>query len=181
MSTTSGVLLQNLIGDKFVTAASDAISNTGEIYQQYTPNEFTEIGKAVDEISFTDVAIVQLSDGVTFENETFETEDGGAPTFTRLFGESEDVFQFSQVYLNSPFTGYGDGVGAATSIKIENTPSVHPEEDGLRFIAYEWFFTGQVEGEGPGIRPPDGPVDLLSGMTMALLEDFFGIKLLEGL
>ncbi|KAK3321753.1 hypothetical protein B0H66DRAFT_618848 [Apodospora peruviana] len=79
-STKSGVLVQNVAGDTFMTAALHGIGE-GETVWQGNRSDRT-IGEAVVEISFTDVSLVKLKNDVVYINRTFETDAGTVPEFS---------------------------------------------------------------------------------------------------
>jgi hypothetical protein len=155
-SSTSGVLVQNIVGDRFMTGASHGIGADKIVYQELGSGQKRTLGKAVQEISFTDVNLVQLEKEVDFVNETFENSSGAVPTFTKLFGEDpgDTLKRMSTVYMNSSFSGNMEGVIVATSIKFGR--STHPVEDQLRHVAYNWAFMSQEEGGEDKVQPPDG-------------------------
>lgn len=155
-STTSGVQVENSVGNRFMTAASHGVGVNECVWQIASQGENKLLGRAVQEISFTDVSLVDLEQGVTFSNETFENEAGEVPQFTRLFGEdtTRDTVVEGVCYLNSPYTGNMDGVAVMNSVKLER--SSHPTEDALRYVLYNWTYMGQEEGNPDKERPPDG-------------------------
>ncbi|KAI1116649.1 hypothetical protein F5Y14DRAFT_439771 [Nemania sp. NC0429] len=146
-SSTSGVLIQNRHGDRFMTGASHGISDDGNIWQGSQPEKY--IGEAVVEIPFTDISLVKLRDDVKFVNQTFENQSGEAPAFCRL-ATSEDGFAFQNIhacqicFLNSPYTGSMEASIMAKSVKFET--STRPTQDRLRYVVYNWSYMGQMEG-----------------------------------
>lgn len=153
-STTSGVMVESQTGNRFMTAASHGVENE-EVWQIGRGGEGRAIGQSVQEISFTDVSLVQLSQGIRFENETFENSAGQVPRFTRLFGEHKsDEKVDGECYLNSPYTGDMDGVIVMISVKLER--STHPVEDAMRYVLYNWAYLGQEQDATDKARPPNG-------------------------
>ncbi|KAM5345060.1 hypothetical protein ACJ41O_010922 [Fusarium nematophilum] len=161
LRTTSGVMVKNSIGDRFITAASHGIGEEETIFQSITVDQKRLVGKAIHEITFTDVAIVKLNDDIQFVNELFENESGTVTQMTRLLGENQgdELKMTSMVFINSPFTGSMEGSIVMKSAKIEHEPPIHPAEESLRYVLYNWIFVGQVDGSedpvGPHV-PPDG-------------------------
>lgn len=151
LSTTSGVLVKNTAGDRFMTGASHGIGEMETIWQAGNTEKI--IGKAVVKLSFTDISLVELSNDVSFVNETFENSGGSTPNFTRL-ATSEVGPTWPTCYLNSPYTGDMVGMMVMKSVKFEK--STHPTEDNLGFVVYNWSFMGQEEGNEDKVRPPDG-------------------------
>ncbi|KAL8369804.1 hypothetical protein RB595_000241 [Gaeumannomyces hyphopodioides] len=158
-STTSGVLVENVVGDKFITAASHGIGEDESIFQGLPQGQRRTIGKAVQEIVFTDVALVQLEPGREFVNEVFEHADAPSIELKNLIGENpEDKIRVGDmVYMNTPHCGPMEGVIQQTSFRLETRHTTHPTERNLSLVAYEWVWMGQVEpaGEG-GPMPPAG-------------------------
>jgi len=110
----------------------------------------------VAEISFTDVSLVRLSDGLSFTNETLENMDGVVPQFQRLI-TSDDRAEFKPVHFNSAFTGHMEGNIVMHSVKMPDSPS-HPTEQSQagKYVLYQWHYMGQGDGSGQPIMPPDG-------------------------
>lgn len=152
-STTSGVLVQNSAGDRFMTGASHGIGESEQVGQAGRSDKM--IGKAVVDISWTDISLVELNKDVKYVNETFENSGGGVPNFTRLV-TSEDKFEWSSCSLNSPYTGHMEGSVVAKSVRFESSAQYHPTQDSLRYVVYNWSFMGQEEDNHDKTRPPDG-------------------------
>ena len=151
LTTTSGVLITNPANDVFMIGASHGIGNDESVFQEMPDGETRLIGKAVQEISFTDVAVIQLEKGVEFVNEPFENSVGVVPKFKRLLGEVEndELKPLDTLFLNSPYTGNMEGMFVASSFRPETTGRrPHRTEVGIEFITYQWFYTGQVEESG---------------------------------
>jgi hypothetical protein len=155
-ATTSGVKVENSAGDRFMTAAAHRIGVDEQVWQIASQGRMKLLGKAVQEISFTDISLVQLGGDITFSNETFENSAGEVPQFTRLFGEdmATDKTVDGICYLNSPYTGNMGGIVVGNSVKLEK--SSHPTEDALEYVLYNWTYFGQDEGDSDKERPPDG-------------------------
>ncbi|KAJ9150222.1 hypothetical protein NKR23_g3797 [Pleurostoma richardsiae] len=148
-SSTSGVLVENRVGDRFMTGASHGIGRF--VWQAGQAEKI--IAEAVVEIPFTDISLLALGEDVTFVNETFENANGAVPSFTRLV-TSEDTFEWGISNLNGPYTGSMESCTVAKSVKFER-PS-HPTQDRLKYVVYSWAYTGQEEGNDDKVRPPDG-------------------------
>lgn len=179
-STTSGVQVENSVGDRFMTAASHGIGVNERVWQIASQERKKLLGKAVQEISFTDISLVQLEDGITFSNETFENAAGEVPRFTRLFGEdpARDSAVDGNCYLNSPYTGNMDGVVVMNSVKLER--STHPTEDALRYVLYNWAYMGQEEGDSDKDRPPDGTCGSVIWDDDGLILGFYRYYIAKG-
>jgi len=151
-STTAGVLVENDAGDAFMTVASHGIGEGETVWQGKRADRI--IGKAVVEISFTDISLLKLKEDVAFVNETFETEAGLSPKFIRL-RTSEDDMPSGCCYLNSPYTGNMVGVVVHKSVRLFRSDP-HPTQSNLGYVVYDWMYTGQDEGNDSKVQPPDG-------------------------
>ncbi|KAK8081200.1 hypothetical protein PG997_009018 [Apiospora hydei] len=150
-STTSGVFVHNAGGTRLMTAATHGIDDNGQIWQ--TGNKAKIVGRAVQEIPFTDISLVELEDGVNTSKQTFENDAGVTPNFTRL-ATMDDIRAFTVCYLNSPYTGNMAGNIVMRSVKLEE--SNHPAEDRIRYVVYQGLYTNQVEDNESHVQPPDG-------------------------
>jgi hypothetical protein len=175
LSTTSGVLVKNLAGDCFMTGASHGIGEMETIWQAGIIDKI--IGKAVVELPFTDISLVELSKDVDFINETFENSGGVTPVFTRLTS-SEDKHNWPICHLNSPYTGNMEGSLVMKSAKFEK--SIHPTEDNLRYVVYNWSFMGQEENNESKTRPPDGTCGSAIWDDEGVILGFYHYYIAEG-
>lgn len=145
LNTTAGVLVQDASGAKFMTAATHGIGKDESVFQLQADGQKRTLGTAVHRIGFTDVAMIQLNDRISFVNEGFENRLGFAP---RLLGEvpGEKVRFNTITSLNSPFTGNREGVVVAISVKLKKTAfNPHPSQANIKHIMYTWTYGGQVE------------------------------------
>ncbi|KAK0724238.1 hypothetical protein B0H67DRAFT_470236, partial [Lasiosphaeris hirsuta] len=141
-STTSGALVKSPAGDVFMTGASHGIGENETVWQADHPER--TIAKAEVEISFTDISLLRLEDGVNFVNEPFESEAGVTPKFFRL-RTSEDVLNpYTTGYLDCPYTGNMEASVVAQSVRLHGSSS-HPTERDLKYVVYDWMYSGQVE------------------------------------
>lgn len=158
-STTSGVLVENAVGDKFMTGASHGIGEDETVFQELPQGQKRAVGKAVQEISFTDVSLIQLESDRQFVNEVFEHADAASVQLKKLIGEnSEDKIMLGdRVYMNTPHCGSMECVVVQNSFRLETRPPAHPTEKRLSLVAYDWAYVGQVEPAGEGVPMlPDG-------------------------
>lgn len=172
--TTSGVIVKNFAGDKFMTAAAHGIGEDETVYQTLPDGTIRSLGKAVHEITNTDVALIQLDPGVQFVNETFEDNLGRVPRFTRLLGEDphETMDSIFDVYLDSPFTGRIDGVRMVSSVPIPDEPLPH--------AVYDWLYVGGMESSGFDNEPPDRICGSAIWNDEGVISGFFRYYFQEG-
>ncbi|KAH8668685.1 hypothetical protein BX600DRAFT_435208 [Xylariales sp. PMI_506] len=115
-STTSGILVNNSVGETLMTAAAHGIGEEGAIYQPGCEQKI--IGEAQHVIPNTYICLIQLSDGITFQNETFENTAGVITRFSRLVDDSDNIIKDLRIcHLNSPYTGHMQAVVVATSLR----------------------------------------------------------------
>ncbi|RYP62873.1 hypothetical protein DL769_007132 [Monosporascus sp. CRB-8-3] len=174
-STTSGVLVQNAAGDNFMTGASHGIGDQGTVWQANRSDKI--IGKAVAEISFTDVSLLELGKDVRFVNATFENSSGVTPNWSRLVN-SDDILDWPICYLNSPYTGNMEGIIVMKSVKLE--ASTHPTQDKLRYVVYNWSFMGQQEDNDGRAQPPDGTCGSVIWDDDGVILGFYHYYIAEG-
>ncbi|KAI1819643.1 hypothetical protein F4861DRAFT_546600 [Xylaria intraflava] len=172
--TTSGILVQNRSGDRFMTGASHGISGDGNIWQGDQPGR--SIGKAVVEIPFTDIGLVKLKDDITFVNQTFENNSGESPAFSRL-ATSKDICSFSTCFLNSPYAGNIEASILSKFVKFE--ASTHPTENKLRYVVYNWSYMGQTEGNNDRICPHDGTCGSAIWDDDGIITGFYRLSVLH--
>ncbi|KAF4125978.1 hypothetical protein GMORB2_1224 [Geosmithia morbida] len=138
VSTTSGVMVKNASGQRFMTAASRDIGEDGAILQTFPGDWKKPLGSAVQEICFTDVAFVQLNDDVLFSNELFENDSGVTNQMTTILGENEGngIDLDEMVFIDSPFTGEMEGTIMMKLAKLERDTSFHATDASLSYIVY---------------------------------------------
>ncbi|KAK3364479.1 hypothetical protein B0T25DRAFT_530310 [Lasiosphaeria hispida] len=177
-STTSGALVKNPTGDVFMTGASHGIGENETVWQADHPER--TIAKAEVEISFTDISLLRLEDGVNFVNEPFESEAGVTPKFVRL-RTSEDVLNpYTTGYLDCPYTGNMEASVVAQSVRLHGSSS-HPTERDLKYVVYDWMYSGQEEGNESKVRPPEGTCGSTIWNEDGLVLGFYRFYLKEGL
>ncbi|EAW17146.1 uncharacterized protein NFIA_005080 [Aspergillus fischeri NRRL 181] len=140
LRTTSGVLVEDGIGERYMTVASRGFPHGDRVFQPSA--EGRDIGKVIMEVSHTGVALVKLNENVRFVNETFETTSLGVPP-ARLEGfiPANETRIGSPVYMNNPFTGFSEGTcGPHARLRI---PSDDPHEVPLKWIRARWVYMGQ--------------------------------------
>ncbi|KLU91474.1 hypothetical protein MAPG_09993 [Magnaporthiopsis poae ATCC 64411] len=151
-STTSGVLLENAAGEKLMTGASQGIGEDETVFQELPQGQKRVVGKAMRDISFTDVSLIQLESDREFVNKVFEHADTASIQLKKLAGENlEDTIGLGdRVYVSTPHCSPVEGVVLQTSFKLETRPPGQPIEESLSLVAYEWVYMGQVEPAGEG-------------------------------
>ncbi|KAK2799102.1 hypothetical protein FQN50_008608 [Emmonsiellopsis sp. PD_5] len=147
--TTSGVLVEDLEGNRFFTVASHGFPRSR--LSVYHPNKNGEIIGLVDhEIKDSNIALAKLAPGMQYKNETFaaNVDDEMIPPF-RISGirDGMDVPYYTCVTMNNPFIGHRDGmvVGSArTKIPSDEATVDHT------WMKVNWYYFGN------GIEPSQG-------------------------
>ncbi|OJJ48730.1 hypothetical protein ASPZODRAFT_93739 [Penicilliopsis zonata CBS 506.65] len=138
--TSSGVLVENEMGHKYLTVASHGVAYGENIFHPSSPG--TEIGKLILEGPHTDIALAKLHDTTTFLNETFESAtDGTDPVSLSGLVPAHEVQIGSTIYMNNPFTGYSEGTCGARS--WTRVPSDDPHVPNLHWVKTQWSYLGQ--------------------------------------
>ncbi|PYI26357.1 hypothetical protein BP00DRAFT_440065 [Aspergillus indologenus CBS 114.80] len=149
LRTTSGVLVEDELGGRYLTVASHGFPNNGRAF--HPTAEGTDIGQLIMEVPYTDVALVKLNGDVQFVNETFETTSLGVlPTRLEEFIPANESQIGTHVFMNNPFTGHSEGTcGPHSRLRI---PIDDPHEVPLEWIKARWTYMGQ----GFTDRPKEG-------------------------
>ncbi|KAI1763722.1 hypothetical protein GGR53DRAFT_496267 [Hypoxylon sp. FL1150] len=177
LSSTAGALVKNAAGNTFITAASHAIGASETVWQPGRPSQV--IGKAVAEISSTDVYLIELKENVAVSAQTFEDSEGTIPLFTRL-ATSDDEPGFTFCYLNSPYTGRVDASIVMKSVRIEVEETPHPTEERLRYVVYDWLYEGQEEDNGGKAELPGGVCGSATWDDDGVIRGFYSFSIKEG-
>lgn len=148
MLTSSGVLVRDRMGNKYMTVASHGFPEGSRVYHPHGGGR--EVGEPIMEITHTDVALVKLTTEA-FVNEVFQnTIIPGPPVRLEEFVRSGDITTGENVFLDSPFTGYVEGiVGPIGELRI---PGDDPHEPKQRWIKCRMDYFGQDSRQ----QLPDG-------------------------
>ncbi|OQE02700.1 hypothetical protein PENVUL_c039G02126 [Penicillium vulpinum] len=142
--TSSGVLVQNNSGDRYMTASSHGIPEEGMIY--HPTSSGLEIGKPIIGLANTDIALVKLNDGVQFVNEPFEnTIVRHEPFILGDFIRADETKIGGNVFLDSPFSGFIEGTRLAHS--FTRIPCNDPHGPSHVWIRCHWVNLGQNSTE----------------------------------
>ncbi|KKK19667.1 hypothetical protein P175DRAFT_0490682 [Aspergillus ochraceoroseus IBT 24754] len=138
--TTSGVLVEDCLGERYMTAFSGGFPNGDRVFHPCGVGK--EVGQIIKEIPHTDVTLVKLHDNVHFVNATFKSPlDGGTPTQLKEFVPVNQVQIGCRVYMNSPLLGYSEGTcGPHGRMRV---PSDDPNEPELQWVKTRWVYLGQ--------------------------------------
>ncbi|KAI1322331.1 hypothetical protein F5Y16DRAFT_416093 [Xylariaceae sp. FL0255] len=121
-ASSSGILVQDLEGTCFMTAATHAIGEDGTLWQPNRPHKPT--GKAV------------------FWNVPFANSNGVTPIFSHLLSVSEVLTFWPILNLNSTFTSNMEAIMTAKSVRVLHCNESHTEP---RYVNYNWAYTGQLD------------------------------------
>lgn len=117
--TTSGVLVRDNLGFKYMTVASHGFPFGDRAFHPVVGG--SDIGKVIIELTHTDVALVQLHQNVEFVNEVFENSvcEGMPAVQLKSLVPSHQIQIGSFVSLDSPFTGFIEGTtGAPAKLRV---------------------------------------------------------------
>lgn len=141
--TSSGVLVRDNHGYQYMTVAAHGFRGLpfqGKVYHPHAWN--SEIGEAIIELSYTDVALVKLNEGVHFINESFENALLPAPALKLVgFSRATETRMGDDIFLDSPYTGFVEGTRGAYS--LPRIPSDDPHEPVQEWIQCRWDYMGQ--------------------------------------
>lgn len=142
--TTSGVLLEDCMEEKYLTVAAHGFPSRSINNEVYHPGpDGTEIGQFILELGRTDVGLVALNDGIEFINEPFQNDVVKRPPVKlRGLARADQVAARSPIYLDSPFTGYIEGTKGPHCMRRfpSDAPLTEPKQI---WIKCNWTYMGQ--------------------------------------
>jgi len=138
LSTTSGLLVEDAEGHRYVTCALHGFLSDDIVFHP-DPIRGRQIGKVVQRFPNIDVGLVRLESGIRYTNEFFESEDGEASGLTlRRFADSSvpgDIFE-----MDNPFSGSCAGSFVGSNYILE----------GVEYHKHAWVVfergTGVLDG-----------------------------------
>ncbi|KAK4466220.1 hypothetical protein QBC42DRAFT_329279 [Cladorrhinum samala] len=152
LSTTSGVLLKDKLGNQFMTVASHGFPpECGTSVFHAQPGNGRRIGELIMEVAHTDVALVKLQDTETFSNITFESDDVPITKHIQLtrFVPTKNRRRFELIYLDSPDTGLIEASLILSSYQAIPIDDNSPEQ---YWVLTNWYYNGQDSG----VNLPEG-------------------------
>jgi len=183
---TSGVAVCNSVGDVFITTACHGIGAETTVYAgRPSLNVTPPIGKAVVEVSFTDVALVALEPQVQFHNELLVEHPRVVTRLAGLLGENADGDELRMgdvVTMNSPFTGPISGSIQCKGWKLSSEGRQHATKKKHRYIVYDWSYMGQQPTEfAHKLTIPDSTCGSAIVDVQGRVTGFFRFVVKEGL
>lgn len=131
-STTSGLMVVNQDGEKFITMAAHGFEEDGLVWHP-TPHQGKIIGNIVELIPDTDIAIVKLNKGLRYTNHTFGTPQN--PDGKAMVGLSPNLpiqtLIGDIVSMDNPYSGFCEGQVIALGVKMADS--------GTRYITHTWL------------------------------------------
>ena len=131
-STTSGILIIDRYGNKFITVATHGFESDGLVWHP-TPEKGKIIGKIVDQLPGTDISIAKLNSGLRYTNETFGTREN--PSGVQASGISPNypphTLVGDAITMDNPFSGFCEGQIMALGTKILG--------EGAEHIPHKWM------------------------------------------
>ncbi|OQE29072.1 hypothetical protein PENFLA_c004G00069 [Penicillium flavigenum] len=116
--TSSGVLVQDTGGHRYMTDASHGFPEGGMVYHPTASG--LEIGQSIVELTHTNIALVKLKDGIQFLNEPFKNTIAPRDPFKLdNFIRAGETNIGYDIFLDSPFSGVIQGSRLAhSSVRI---------------------------------------------------------------
>jgi hypothetical protein len=147
--TSSGVLVRDRLGNQYMTVASHGFPFGDKVFHPLAAHR--EIGQVIMKITYTDIAIVKLHEGVQFVNVTFENTLIGGPSIQlRQFVRAKETQIGSYIYMDNPFTGFVEGIyGPHSMLRMRSDDPYEPKQ---KWIKTRWDYFGQ----GSSRRMVDG-------------------------
>ncbi|KAJ1331060.1 hypothetical protein MN608_04516 [Microdochium nivale] len=148
---TSGVLIRNGSGDKFMTAPTHAM---GSMLNVYSGEGHNPIGQNHSLIPGTDITLVQLASARAFENVTLErpSQDGLGTISTTLrsligeYGRPAPTTSRGGFFFDTPYTGtMKAGLFIMRSFTTSDEMMIH-----------NWYYMGQQPSRPYETRIPNG-------------------------
>ncbi|KAH7031918.1 hypothetical protein B0J12DRAFT_789371 [Macrophomina phaseolina] len=177
LRTSSGVLVANSMGEKFVTASTHGFNPDGEVWHPSPKGDL--IGKVVQEFPHTGICLIKLNKGITYINETFQSDFDPLGTTIKGFAvpTPPETRGWDIVTMDNPYSGYADGNVIALGVAV----SVDPER---KYTKQRWF-TFQCGGEdingscGSPILDEQGRVLSFFRYQIDNTKDTFAIEAVE--
>lgn len=108
MRSSSGVLVKDRLGSKYMTTAAHKFPFDKNVYHPSLSGAI--IGKFTTGLTHTDITLMKLGDGVDFVNEPFgNTSTLASPFRLGDFIRMAETKRQDLVFLDSPFTGLVEG------------------------------------------------------------------------
>ncbi len=150
LSTTTGVLLKDGVGNEFMTVASRGFpAECGTRVFHALPGSGRNIGEIIMEISHTDIGLVKLLDTESFSNITFQNNNIMRSIQLKKLVRAKECRGGDPVCLDSPDTGFIDGTFMTTSFQAIPSDGNSP--------AQNWVFTALFYGgQDSAIKLPEG-------------------------
>ncbi|KIW18100.1 hypothetical protein PV08_02387 [Exophiala spinifera] len=144
LGTTTGVLVKDQVGNKFMTVAAHGFPpECGTSVYHALPSTGRDIGELIMEVTHTDIALVKLQDEETFSNTTFQNDLTPEPVQLKKFVRCEEYQRQSIIHLDSPDTGFIDGQYMAPSYKAIPVDEGLPK---LKWVSTTWYYMGEDSG-----------------------------------
>lgn len=141
--SSSGVLVKDRLGFEFMTVAAHGFPGhpfDGMVHHPQGPD--IAVGEVIHELTYTDIALVGLKQGVEFINEPFEnTIVPTPPSQLKGFARAAETRIGDDVFLDSPFSGYVEGtVGSHSLLRCPIDDELEPVQTWIRC---RWDYMGQ--------------------------------------
>jgi hypothetical protein len=143
-STTSGILVKDEAGATYMTVASHG--SPDEEVEVYHPDPNGKvIGRVVDRIGDTDIALVKLRHDIQFENRTFKSDEEPAGVWFKTIKDLFQMRRYDKIAMDNSFTGLIDGQYIAVAMqRIRDTDSTKH-----LWVEQNWLWFGQDPAKVP--------------------------------
>ncbi len=102
LSTISGILLKDQVGNEFITIALYGFpAECGTQVFHALPGNGRMIGEHIREVSHADIALVKLQDTETFSNATFQNDQVPHSVQLTKLARTKNLQQFYEVSIDS--------------------------------------------------------------------------------
>ncbi|EFQ98274.1 hypothetical protein MGYG_01308 [Nannizzia gypsea CBS 118893] len=140
--TSSGVLVQDDNGYQYMTCASHGFPYGGRVFHPNASRQ--EIGTVIIKLTHINIALVQLDNQISYTNEIFENTvvPGPSVRLQRFNTDEENRCRAgSDIFINSPFTGYIEGTQGMRAMC--RAPTGNPRKPEQVWIKTRWDYMGQ--------------------------------------
>ncbi|OIW30892.1 hypothetical protein CONLIGDRAFT_700504 [Coniochaeta ligniaria NRRL 30616] len=142
-STTTGVLVKDRDGKRFMTAAAQGFPAACGSNVYHPDPRSRVIGKLATRLDQTDIALVELKEQESFLNVTFKNADTPAPVQLGRLLPRNNLRRFDSMWIDSPDTGSIEGTLIATAMTRIPPDDGHALLPTQAWVNTTWSYMGQ--------------------------------------